>query len=362
MAMNGVVRRFATPRRRLIAYLRVLRNPRSPRLRSLREQIEPRLRALVADALGVEPIDLGSETSLIGDLAADSLDVLDVVTRVETLYDIAFPEREIAAIVTYGDLAALTTALVACRMRAHEQPAAAAIELRIGDGQAPSFVRVAGPGAYDQQVLRDDLRRARVDELVTVTRAGTPLPAPVERTLLRARLGGVEVRSDDDAHASAPPSDDRGDASGWSLRRLVETSLDVLGELAAERDASLENLGASRRTLVKVLAGPRATTTDRITVFRAVVETYLDVLEDSRPILHAATQQLGRLDALRRAVDEHAMDVDETRDAYYAIADALLTYVRALQSRMGASRTRLPSRRVSSEDVASGADRTMLRA
>jgi len=366
MALNGVGRRFATPRRRLIAaYLRVLGNPRIPRrgLRSLRDQIEPRLRFLVADALGVDATDLGRETQLVGDLAADSLDVLDVVTRVEALYDVAFPEREIAAIVTYGDLAALTTALVACRMRAQEQPPAApAVEVRIGEGEVPRFVRAMGASAYDQEVLRDDLRGAHVDEPVTVTRTGTPLCAPVERALLRARLAGAQVRTGDDAQASPACSEDRSDVHGWSAGRLVETSLAVVGELGAERDASLASLGAPSRILAKMLAGTRAATADRIAAFRAVAETYLDVLEDSRTILHAATRELGRLGAVRRAIDEQAMDAKETGDAYDSIADALLTYVHALQSLVGAPRTRFPVRRVAPGENTSAPDRRMLRA
>ncbi len=366
MALNGVGRRFATPRRRLIAaYLRVLGNPRSTRsgLRSLRDQIEPRLQALVADALGVEPVDLARDTSLIGDLAADSLDVLDVVTRVEALYDVVFPEREITAIVTYGDLAALTTALVACRMRAQEQTLPAApIEVRIGEGAVPRFVRVMDSGGYDREILRDDLRSARIDDPVTVTRAGRSLSAPVERALLRARLAGADVRMDDDADAPFASPADREEARGWSARRLVETSLAVVGELGAERDASLATLGAPSRLLAKMLAGTRAATVERIAAFRAVAETYLDVLDDSRTILHVAAHELGRLDAVRRAVDEHAMDVKETCDAYDSIADALLSYVHALQSLAGAPPTRLPARRMAAGQETSASDRTMLRA
>ena len=363
MALNGVGRRFARPSRRLIAYLRVLGSPRAARggLRTLREQIELRLRPVVADALGVEPVDLGRETSLIDDLAADSLDVLEVVTRVEALYDIVFPDREIAAIVTYGDLTAITTALVACHVRTREQTSApASLELRIGDDVAPRFVRVVEAGsAYDHEVLRDDLRGARTGEAVAVTRAAT-LPTAVERMLMRARLDGAEVRDEDESRPS--PGIEPGDMQEWPVRRLIETALAVVEDLDAERNASLASVGEASRLVGKMLAGIRASTAGRIAAFRAVADTYLDVLADSRPILRGAASELGRLDGVRCSIDEHALDAKGVCDAYDAIADALLSHVHALQSLEGAPRMRLPSRRIAPERDAGVPDRGVLRA
>jgi acyl carrier protein len=343
----------AKPGRKLVAaYLRVLggRGGSSESVRFLRDRIEPRLRALVADVLGVDVAALESETSLAHDLAADSLDLLDVVVQVEDEFGVAFPEREIGAIATYGDLAAATVALVACRMRAEgTEPEGARVELRMGEGPVPRVVRVLGSEPYDRELLRDALRSARPDETVDVTRPGGAPAGSLERTLVRARFAGTDVRTPGDAVETSPepPAADAADlVRSWPATRLVTASLSLMDVLAHERDASVRRLSAPR-AVADELAGCRGTTDDRVAGFRTVVETYLDVLDDSRAILHAAARELGRLDLVRRAVDERAVNVDEASNAFDSIADALLCYVHALQSQAAWLRTRLPPRAMS---------------
>ena len=68
------------------------------------EFVEPTVLAIVADRLGVEPALLRPHVSLMDDLAADSLDVLEVVIDVESVFAICIPEREVDCLRSITDL------------------------------------------------------------------------------------------------------------------------------------------------------------------------------------------------------------------------------------------------------------------
>jgi acyl carrier protein len=317
------------------------------------------LRAIVADALGVNPGQLDPETSLGEDLAADSLDLLDVVVRIEDELDLVVPEREIAAIATYGDLVDAAVALLACRMRNEESELApSTLEVRIGDDDGPRLVRVLGRDPYDRELLRDDLRAAG-PRTVDVRSAGVPSES-LERALVRARLAGADVRAPEQTAAS----DDCPDAPAvptWPASRLVAASLTLIDDLREERAASLQRLVARTAVGAADLADRRRTTNDRVAAFRAVVETYLAVTDEARPILHAAARELGRLDLVRCGIDERVMQPDEVASAFDSIADALLCYVHALQSHEAWTRSHLPPRAMS-RPTAAQPERQELRA
>src|SRR5262245_1886703 len=140
MVSHGLRRRFAgAGARRIGAYLRMLsgrgRN-RPEGLCSLRDELAPRLRGVVADAIGVDAVPLVPTVSPRTDLAFDSLDLLELAGRIEDAFDVTLPERELGSVTTFGDMLAVVTALVACRMRAREA-APSALELRVGDGTIP---------------------------------------------------------------------------------------------------------------------------------------------------------------------------------------------------------------------------------
>ena len=68
------------------------------------EKLEPSLRHVVARYLGVGPEDLVSDVSLREDLAADSLDLVELAMVLEREFRIVLPERFVEEVHTYGDL------------------------------------------------------------------------------------------------------------------------------------------------------------------------------------------------------------------------------------------------------------------
>jgi acyl carrier protein len=75
------------------------------------QSIEPRVRRLVAETLGVCATDLGPEVQLADDLAADSLDLVELAVEIEGEFAITFPERMLGRIRSYGDLVEATFTL-----------------------------------------------------------------------------------------------------------------------------------------------------------------------------------------------------------------------------------------------------------
>ena len=66
--------------------------------------VEPRVRRVVADQLGVGAEELAPDVSLVDDLAADSLDLVELALALENELGVAVPESVIEHLRTYGDL------------------------------------------------------------------------------------------------------------------------------------------------------------------------------------------------------------------------------------------------------------------
>jgi acyl carrier protein len=69
--------------------------------------VEPRVRRLVSETLGLDAGDLTRETSLTDDLAADSLDFAEVVIPMEEEFGITLAESAVFGVRTYGELVSL---------------------------------------------------------------------------------------------------------------------------------------------------------------------------------------------------------------------------------------------------------------
>src|SRR5882724_11801838 len=89
--------------------------------------IEPRLRGVVAERLGVGPEDLQPDVSLTDDLAADSLDLIDVGLALEAECGVVLRRRALESVRTYGDL---LVAVAAARRRAARRARVAPIVAR----------------------------------------------------------------------------------------------------------------------------------------------------------------------------------------------------------------------------------------
>jgi len=79
------------------------------------EFVEPHVRRLVAEHLGVGVEELVSEVSLRDDLAADSLDLVELALALEGEFPIAVPERILDEVRTFGDLVRATGFLIRAR-------------------------------------------------------------------------------------------------------------------------------------------------------------------------------------------------------------------------------------------------------
>ena len=66
------------------------------------EDIEARVKAIVAEQLGVDEAEINRETSFVNDLNADSLDTVELVMEFEDEFDMSIPDEEAEKIQTIG--------------------------------------------------------------------------------------------------------------------------------------------------------------------------------------------------------------------------------------------------------------------
>ena len=95
------------------------------------EFVEPRVRRVVADHLGVGLEDLAPGVSLVDDLAADSLDLIELAVELERQFGISLPEVLIDEIRTYGDIVDTVLRLTQAQREAEFRAAAGALPLQI---------------------------------------------------------------------------------------------------------------------------------------------------------------------------------------------------------------------------------------
>ena len=68
------------------------------------ENLGERIRTIVVEQLGVEPADVTANASILDDLGADSLDVVELVMALEEAFDIEVPDEAVERIRTIGDM------------------------------------------------------------------------------------------------------------------------------------------------------------------------------------------------------------------------------------------------------------------
>ena len=68
------------------------------------EKVQERIREIVSQQLGVDAAELLPEASILDDLGADSLDVVELVMALEEAFDIEVPDADVEAMRTLGDV------------------------------------------------------------------------------------------------------------------------------------------------------------------------------------------------------------------------------------------------------------------
>src|SRR5205809_6065225 len=87
------------------------------------EFVEPHVRRLVVEHLGVGVEELVSDVSLRDDLAVDSLDLVELAMVLEGEFAIVVPERLLDEVRTYSDLVHATAGLIHAGTHGAEAPA-----------------------------------------------------------------------------------------------------------------------------------------------------------------------------------------------------------------------------------------------
>lgn len=62
-----------------------------------------KIRAVLVEQLGVEEDDVTMESSLMDDLGADSLDLVELIMALEQEFDVEIPDEDAEKIKTVGD-------------------------------------------------------------------------------------------------------------------------------------------------------------------------------------------------------------------------------------------------------------------
>ncbi len=71
-----------------------------------------KIQAMLAEALNLPLEKVAPEAKIVEDLGADSLDVVELLSRLEDEFGIVIPDEEVENLVTVGDVAAELEKLV----------------------------------------------------------------------------------------------------------------------------------------------------------------------------------------------------------------------------------------------------------
>ena len=157
--------------------------------------LEADLRRLVADQLGVDADDLTPDVSLTDDLAADSLDLVELGLALEGVWPVTVRADRLVEVRTYGELRDLVVA--AAQRAAPPTPDAAVVArarvVRPTERRGPERVGALTP--YAVQLLAEDARRAGPSARLEVD-----VPSATDDASLaaaRTQLGSVVARGVD---------------------------------------------------------------------------------------------------------------------------------------------------------------------
>lgn len=64
-----------------------------------------KLKKIIAEVLGADPAEIGENTRFVEDLAADSLDILEIIMQIQDVFGIEVPQEEAINVKTVGEAA-----------------------------------------------------------------------------------------------------------------------------------------------------------------------------------------------------------------------------------------------------------------
>ena len=70
----------------------------------LEKEIFQKLKSIVVEQLGVNDENVTMEATFVDDLAADSLDIVELVMNIDEEFDLEIPDSDTEKIVTIGDV------------------------------------------------------------------------------------------------------------------------------------------------------------------------------------------------------------------------------------------------------------------
>jgi len=166
---------------------------------TVRDELARCLQALVAEHLGVGIADLAPQVSLVDDLAADSLDLVEIALAIEQNLGVVLPRRFLDEVRTCGDLVGATLALAQLRRRgSNRMDEPVALRARLTPAVAAWAVeRVLVLTPYAAESLADDALRAGPGarlELRLAARATDAAVGRVREQFSRLAERGIEVR------------------------------------------------------------------------------------------------------------------------------------------------------------------------
>jgi acyl carrier protein len=139
---------------------------------------ELRVRRVVADSLGVRLEELLRDVSLRDDLAADSLDLVELALALEVKFGISVPERVLDWVRSYGDLVEATVDLIRARRaaesRSAEEPTRFVARVVPSEGRSGGILERGGwLTPYNVETIAEDALRAGRGARLEVTVAAS---------------------------------------------------------------------------------------------------------------------------------------------------------------------------------------------
>jgi len=122
------------------------------------------MQPLVAEQLGVDIEELLPEASLMDDLAADSLDLLELALVLESQFIITLPRQSVDQVRTYRDLVDAVTTSFSGRRRRRERLTSRLLTVRVrvvpARNEPASLERAGELTPYALEVIAEDAARA----------------------------------------------------------------------------------------------------------------------------------------------------------------------------------------------------------